>query len=491
MVQTTTSINFLHDVLSYQDDVFYDLVRNQCGPIIEEIFQIQKIRSVQTLPRIPNVFEFMSYDSPDRNEIKKKAAFRLSDGTYQIRSGIKMEIDLFLQSLIQVDDKLSQSRSILNNDDIDSTGTSFLSSFIDSLTQNLSRSKSSYRYNEHVQKFSVVFLILAGRNEFVRLNLCGAFPSISTIQSLLDKEEKHITEGQFRFDVMGRHLSSAGTNIAFSSEDCTAIVPKVTFDAKTNSFVGFSLPITEGLPQSSYFQTESAAQLEERLSNVDKSSLLNLHMIQPITSIGQTSSPIILSAYGTNSKYKSIDIIRRWIWIFEECLSRGIRIVGFSTDGDPKYMKAMKLILGFFASMPNITLSDRSDAVQVSPPNDWNWFYLRRRQLVLCLQDPTHVCTKLRNRLLSVTAALTVGDQRISLDFLSDMMNSISKLKHGLVKSDIYPRDKQNYASCGKISRDYVLAVLEEITRFISYSFVLETHSLCHNSVHRQINMLE
>ena len=72
---------------------------------------------------------------------------------------------------------------------------------------------------------------------------------------------------------MERHLSSAGTNIAFSSEYCTAIVPKVTFDAKTNSFVGFSLPITEGLPQSSYFQTESAAQLEEWLSNVDKSSL--------------------------------------------------------------------------------------------------------------------------------------------------------------------------------------------------------------------------
>ena len=195
MVQTTTSINFPHDVLSYQDDVFYDLVRNQCGPIVEETFQIQKIRSVQTLLRIPNVFEFMSYDSPDLNEIKKKAAFRLSDDTYQIRSGIKMEIDLFLQSLIQVDDKLSQSRSILDNDDmsisqdllhkhaillslikyyskekdnIDSTGRSFLSSFIDNLTQNLSRSKSSYRYNEHVQKFSVVFLFLL---DVMRMNL--------------------------------------------------------------------------------------------------------------------------------------------------------------------------------------------------------------------------------------------------------------------------------------------------------------------------------
>ena len=82
---------------------------------------------------------------------------------------------------------------------------------------------------------------------------------------------------------------------------------------------------------------------------------------------------------------------------------------------------------------------------------------------MLCLQDPTHASTKLRNRLLSVTAALTIGDQRISLDFLSEMMNSISKLKHGLVKSDVYPRDKQNYASCEKMSRDCVLTALEEI----------------------------
>lgn len=128
---------------------------------------------------------------------------------------------------------------------------------------------------------------------------------------MLNKEEKHITEGLFLFDAMKRHLSAARTNIAFCSEDCTAIVPKVTFDAKTNSFIGSSLPITEGVPQSSYFQTESAIRLEEWLSNVDKSSLLILRMIQPITSIGQTSSLIILSIYGTNNKYKSSDIITR------------------------------------------------------------------------------------------------------------------------------------------------------------------------------------
>jgi hypothetical protein len=96
-----------------------------------------------------------------------------------------MDVDLFLQSLIHVNDKLSQSIPTHgNNDDlnifedllrkhpilsslieyyskekdnVDQTGMLFLTAFIDNLTQNLSRPKSSYRYNEHVQKFSVVF----------------------------------------------------------------------------------------------------------------------------------------------------------------------------------------------------------------------------------------------------------------------------------------------------------------------------------------------
>lgn len=90
-------------------------------------------------------------------------------------------------------------------------------------------------------------------------------------------------------------------------------------------------------------------------------------------------------------------------------------------------------------------------------------FFLRRRQLFVCLQDPTHVCTKLRNRLLSGTADLVIGDQHVSLTFLTEMMITNSKVKHGLVKCDIYPRDRQNFASCDKISSDDVLFELEKV----------------------------
>ena len=65
--------------------------------------------------------------------------------------------------------------------------------------------------------------------------------------------------------------------------------------------------------------------------------------------------------------------------------------------------------------------------------------------------------------MLSSTATLLMGDQRISMDLLHQIVSTSSKLFHGLVSSDLNPRDHQNYASCFRISRDEVLQALEGI----------------------------
>jgi hypothetical protein len=186
MAQKTQVIELLHGVLSYHDDRFYDLVRDHCGPIVEEMVQIRKITSVQSLLRTPDIFEFMNYPSVYLDEIKEKVAFRLTNGEYKIKCRIKADVDLFLQSLIHINDKLSQSKLIQSDvdrglyisedlllkhpvlsslvkfysreqDNIDQNSMLFLNSFMDNLLQNLSRTKSSYRFNDYVKKFSVVF----------------------------------------------------------------------------------------------------------------------------------------------------------------------------------------------------------------------------------------------------------------------------------------------------------------------------------------------
>ena len=64
-------------------------------------------------------------------------------------------------------------------------------------------------------------------------------------------------------------------------------------------------------------------------------------------------------------------------------------------------------------------------------------------------QDPVHIVTKWHNRLLSSTADLFIGNDKISMAHMEQLINSNSytKLDHGLTKSDISPKDRQNYNS--------------------------------------------
>jgi hypothetical protein len=117
----------------------------------------------------------------------------------------------------------------------------------------------------------------------------------------------------------------------------------------------------------------------------------------------------------------------------------------------------MRLITGFFASLPNIKLSSYKDVFHVNIPKEWNWYFLDNSQLFLCFQDATHLCTKLRNRLLSRVSNLLIGNSCISINHLSTLIENVSKLRHGLVKSDIYPQDRQNFNSCIKICSNDVI----------------------------------
>ncbi|CAF4111005.1 unnamed protein product, partial [Rotaria sordida] len=212
------------DVLSYHDDVFYDLVRDKCGIVVEEMFQLQNIRSVQPLLRINDVVDFINYDSAELTALKKMVGFELQNGKFQIKAGIRFDVDTFIEALRNVNDKLLQPMSTdhqrddltisqeflvkhpllktviefyLTKDNNDNgSNLSFLTVLIDNIIQNLALPKNAYRYNERVQKFAMSLYILAGRNayEFVRMNIPGAIPAVSTIQLSLDREESQIIE---------------------------------------------------------------------------------------------------------------------------------------------------------------------------------------------------------------------------------------------------------------------------------------------------------
>ena len=121
----------------------------------------------------------------------------------------------------------------------------------------------------------------------------------------------------------------------------------------------------------------------------------------------------------------------------------------------------MRLMSGFYANIPNFDehFPPSLFSIQIS---NWSWYYLRSDQLFVFMQDATHLATKLRNRLLSKTAFLQIGDTRITMEHLQNLLDNpeLSRLDHGLIKSDLNPSDRQNFRSCVRITSSDVLDLL-------------------------------
>ncbi|CAF1417022.1 unnamed protein product, partial [Didymodactylos carnosus] len=466
------------------------------------ILKIQSIHSLQSLLHTNNVLELFNFDCSDLIEIKKKSCFMLSDGTYIIKCGIINGLN-YLTNILKLKDeqrtKLNESPSSLNEliikhpllkafisyyktstISLDKHQEGFLTTLINNITSNLKCPKNNVRYNQTMLNFALSLFILGGKNayEFTRLDISQVFPSLTTLKKITsNNNENVIEEGKFQIDHLLKHASVIDCRYGFISEDCTGVIRKIEYDSATNTFIGFSTPLISSLPSYKHFQTDSFDELKNWFSTYEKAQLLNVHMFQPITINSAPSSSYLLSAYGTNSKFTSNDIWRRWVFIHGECYSKQLKVIGFSTDCDGKYLRAMRLLSGFFTSLSNIKITDKPDAFSIIIPNNWTWFYLRKKQLLLFFQDPIHLCTKLRNRLLSKNCNLMMGSQTIKLDYLDELIETGSKLDHGLVRSDLYPKDRQNYASCVKISSPTILKLLKRSpdTKIVKLSY----YSIC------------
>ncbi|CAF1299345.1 unnamed protein product [Didymodactylos carnosus] len=192
-----------------------------------------------------------------------------------------------------------------------------------------------------MENFTLSLFILGGKNvyEFTRLNISQAFPSLTTSNKITsNNNENVIEEDKFQIDRVLKHASVIDCQYGFMSEDCTGVIRKIKYDSATDTFIGFSTPLISGLPSYKHFQTDSFDELKNWFSTCEKAQLLNVHMFQSITINSVLSSTYLLSAYGTNSKSTSNAIWRRWIFIHDECHSKELKIIGFSTHCDGKYL---------------------------------------------------------------------------------------------------------------------------------------------------------
>ena len=58
---------------------------------------------------------------------------------------------------------------------------------------------------------------------------------------------------------------------------------------------------------------------------------------------------------------------------------------------------------------------------------------------------------------------MLLGDKLVRVEHLLELIESSSKMNHNLVKSDVLPKDRQNFASCQKIPNEAVFVGLGSI----------------------------
>lgn len=386
------SIPLHRDVFELRDEAFLQVVQEQCGLTIVEVLRYLEVNSADSLLGIHDLFAFFHHDSPNLLPIKNKVGITLTNGSFIVKEGLSFQVNSFIQKLQTLQQKnpfmsndLTISSALLTrypvlglivgffgNSSLQSNDSSikFKRTIIETIISNHDRAKTHYCYNDSIREFASCLFILGGRNvyEFIRLNIPGLLPTLPVIQALIDSAENRIVEADFRYDLMSDYLSLQKTNFIFASEDCTGVVPRIVYNVQSNSFIGFVPHLEDGLPQINAFSTESFAKLENWFDTLNKSYLLNIHMVQPINLSSISCSPFLLSAYGTDNQFKTIDILMRWMSMVNQCDKKGVKVVGFSTDCDSRYLRSMRLLMGYFADLPNQHFHLRDNAFYVDIP---------------------------------------------------------------------------------------------------------------------------
>ncbi|CAF2709092.1 unnamed protein product [Rotaria sp. Silwood2] len=437
---------------------FYNFIEIALNKDLCELFQVQAIREMSSLSSatIDQLTQVFTFEIDELKGLKKSLGFTTSDGNFHLRLGHRKLLEHLL-SLVQAKKTLSVKNRELSNNFIendtdkkliellkhrtsnlsDGHSVSILIPWIINIFQNLKTTKNKYSYDIHIQQFALLIYILGGRNcyEFLRLNLSGSLPHISNVESLIRNQEMRMIESEFRFQLIKEYLKSNKSNYVFIAEDATSSICRIDYDATSNSFIGFSSPLINGVPQPNFFQTENFEQLELWFNEIDKAKFINLYMLK---SLVLSDPPFILAAYGSNNKAKAIEILKRWLFIYHQCLIQDIHVIGFSTDADSRFLRAMR---------------NTKTMVLVFHGRATNSFFM---------QDGIHIATKFRNRLLSEKAHMKIGSYSIDIQDVFDLIEYESKIEHNLIKCDVDPKDRQNFASCLRISSKDVLNLLEK-----------------------------
>lgn len=333
----------------------------------------------------------------------------------------------------------------------------FLNKMLETANKNVSHPKNGYRYDDEIKSYASYYRLLSGPLAYKTLqkNLPCALPSLPSVNRHIHKTNCHVVEGIPRFDELNRYLEERNhEKVVALSEDGTRIIGRIQYDKYTNQIIGFVLPLnkTNGLPVPFSFPARNAPEIMQHFSeNNSTSVLVNVIMAQPISK--NPPPAFCLLVYGTDNKYTADDVCNRWQYIVQKLKELGIKVLCISSDSDPRYNTAMKI------------LSKLGHPSKKIP--DLNWFCCGDIDFdhfqTIYVQDPIHLATKMRNLLLKTknfSQKLPCGKYYVEQSHLKQLIQMFTKDKHNLSPMVLNPIDKQNFESVLRICDDKVIELL-------------------------------
>ncbi|KAL4126815.1 hypothetical protein QTP88_011024 [Uroleucon formosanum] len=161
-----------------------------------------------------------------------------------------------------------------------------------------------------------------------------------------------------------------------------------------------------------------------------------------------------ISIFGTNNHFSFTDVNNRWEKMIQMASNQNIHVLGFSSDGDPRLLKAM-----LYRCMVQEPVSECL-WLKLGSPLGYNSTSHKHQ---ICIQDTTYIGTKLRTRLLKPSVVLPMGRYAASLTHFQCLIDSYSKDKHFLTKSDLNSIDKMNFRAAEKMCSDNVIEFMKSI----------------------------
>lgn len=324
--------------------------------------------------------------------------------------------------------------------------------------KNIDHCKNGFRYTSDTKFYTAYIRMIGGKlmYETFKANTSRAVPCLRSVDRYISKVKSNILEGVLRSDELLEYLNKLQLpKIVALSEDATRITGRIQYEPQTNLLIGFVLPLEQnGMPIHGKNKATSASKMEKCFFNTEtreekkRASFLNVVMAQPLV---PGIPAFCLLVFGTDAMYSSENIKNRWQYIKDELNKRGIHVVTFASDSDPKFNSTMKY---------HISLGQSRNDNGIQFPQ---WFNANLCNFAdyLPIQDTVHIGTKLRNRILN--GVLKIGTNIISVEHLFKLLNTYTKEKHGLCASTVRPNDRQNFDSVLKICSENVIDLLRNV----------------------------